>query len=191
MNYLAFDLEIYGLDENYQMSNATITPYTAILCHVTFPYDKIAKDTVKALPGATYADGAWLVPILHLPRLKLIFAGMTVAPAVVASYHELLRRMRADLTGHEHRRGALGQHIGEVLSLHAVGLATLHQTAQDAPKRTKTAQDTNTTLPDDSRPVSVAQEESQFALLLRSLQGAVKAEERKASFRQRRNHWTF
>lgn len=59
------------------MTHVTITPSTAILCNIAFDYDESTKEQVKALAGANYQAGQWIVPILHLPTLKLIFSTMT------------------------------------------------------------------------------------------------------------------
>lgn len=117
--------------------HATITSHTATICAVAFDYDAATKNAVKELAGATYADGAWLVPILHLPVLKLIFSTMTVAPDVVANYHELLRRMLCDFVGSQHRKGALGTHIAELMERHAVGIAAVTAKGWQPSARTK------------------------------------------------------
>ena len=63
--------------------------------------------------------------MLELPTLKGIFDTMTVDPAVVAAYHEALRKMLDQLLPSAHRRGNLGQHIAELMSLHANGIAAI------------------------------------------------------------------
>lgn len=110
------------------MTHATITPHTAILCIVAFTYDEPTIATIKALPGANFDGHNWIVPILHLPILKLIFSTLTVAPEVVKAYHELLRRMLTDFAGSKHRKGALGQHITELQQRHAVGISAVRKT---------------------------------------------------------------
>lgn len=119
------------------MKHATITRHTATICVVAFDYDVATRNAVKELAGATYADGAWLVPILHLPVLKLIFSTMTVAPDVVANYHELLRQMLCDFVGSQHRKGALGTHIAELIERHAVGIAAVTAKGWQPSARTK------------------------------------------------------
>lgn len=115
--------------------HATISPINAILCAVAFDYDETAKDAVKHLAGTSYAGGAWRVPILHLPTLKTIFGTMTVDPAVVGAYHELLRRMLDDLASSAHRKGNLGAHITELMERHAIGIAHIKaQTKADDPQ---------------------------------------------------------
>lgn len=109
------------------MTHANITPNTAILCTVAFDYDYATKETILALAGAAFDGHNWIVPILHLPILKLIFSSMTVAPKVVTAYHELLRRMLTDLDSSSHRKGALGQHITELQQRHAVGISAVHK----------------------------------------------------------------
>lgn len=108
------------------MTHATITPHDRH-CAVTMTgYDLAHKEAVKALAGAEYIGGAWVVSALHLPTLKAIFDTMTVAPEVVAAYHEALRRMCDDLLPSAHRKGALGQHIAELMRLHANGIAAIN-----------------------------------------------------------------
>jgi hypothetical protein len=106
------------------MTHATITPNTPILCTVEFPYDEATKNIVKELAGATYANSLWTLPIMHLPTLKGIFATLTVDPAVVTAYHALLRKMLRQLEG-QHRKGALGKAIADLLDKHAVGIAAI------------------------------------------------------------------
>lgn len=107
------------------MTHATITPHGRH-CAVTMTgYDLAHKEAIKALAGAEYIGGAWVVSVLHLPTLKAIFDSMTVAPEVVATYHEALRRMCDQLLPSAHRRGALGQHIAELMRLHANGITAI------------------------------------------------------------------
>lgn len=107
------------------MTHATITPHSQH-CAVTMTgYDLAHKEAVKALAGAEYIGGAWVVSVLHLPTLKAIFNTLTVAPEVVAAYHEALRKMCDQLLPSAHRKGALGQHIAELMSLHANGIAAI------------------------------------------------------------------
>jgi hypothetical protein len=105
------------------MTHATISRHDAICCAVRC--DIAAKDSVKALAGATF-DGdskAWIVPTMHLPTLKGIFDSMTVAPEVISAYHELLRRMLCDTMTSAGRKGELGRHLAELHERHAVGIA--------------------------------------------------------------------
>lgn len=107
------------------MTHATITPHGRH-CAVTMTgYDLAQKEAVKALAGAEYGGGAWIVSVLHLPTLKAIFDTMTVDPAVVAAYHDALRQMLDQLLPSAHRQGALGQHIAELMRLHANGIAAI------------------------------------------------------------------
>lgn len=166
------------------MTHATITPNTAILCDVAFDYDESSKEAVKALAGATYTAGLWIVPILHLPVLKLIFSTMSVAPEVVADYHALLKRMLSDFAGSEHRKGALGNHISELKSLHAIGITAVLKTGwkpTEGPQRIKPANDTTVTHPVDSSPVSISPaEEKAIGLWLRGSKNAAANAEKKA-----------
>lgn len=166
------------------MTHATITPNTAILCNVAFDYDEHSKEAVKALAGATYTAGLWIVPILHLPVLKLIFSTMSVAPEVVSAYHELLKRMLSDFAGSEHRKGALGNHITELKSLHAIGIAAVLKTGWKSVERTivpKTIECTTPLSKNDSRPVSVSQEEERaLSLWLKGAKNAAANAEKKA-----------
>lgn len=115
------------------MTHATITPHDHH-CAVTMTgYDLAHKEAVKALAGAEYIGGAWVVSVLHLPTLKAIFDTMTVDPAVVAAYHEALRRMCDQLLPSAHRKGALGQHIAELMSLHANGIAAIRKAGYQPP----------------------------------------------------------
>lgn len=102
------------------MTHATISAYTATLCIVEFGYSELAKSVVKSLPGAEYADKQWIVPILHLPTLKTIFTKLTVEQAVIDAYHRLLRRMVANMKGHERDKGVKG-----LLDKHALGIAAM------------------------------------------------------------------
>jgi len=168
------------------MTHATITPNTAILCDVAFDYDEPSKEAVKALAGATFDDigKVWIVPILHLPVLKLIFSTMTVAPEVVSAYHALLKRMLTDFAGSEHRKGALGNHITELKSLHAIGITAVLKTGWKPLERTivpKTIECTTPLSKNDSRPVSVSQEEERaLSLWLKGAKNAHANAEKKA-----------
>jgi hypothetical protein len=147
-------------------------------------FDLAHKEAVKALPGATYADGAWLVPILHLPLLKAIFDTTHADPAVVAAYHELLRRMLDDLAGSSHRKGALGQHISEVIRIHANGIAYITAAGWQPTQRPQTPR---------PAPPPTESGDSELSLLARSVRGAVKADARKAAMiakrqQRRRTH---
>ena len=168
------------------MTHATITPHTAILCNVAFDYDEVSKEAVKALAGATFDDigKVWTVPILHLPVLKLIFSTMTVAPEVVADYHALLKRMLSDFAGSEHRKGALGNHISELKSLHAIGITAVLKTGWKPVERTmvpKTIERTTPLLKIDSISVSISPaEEKAIGLWLRGSKNAAANAEKKA-----------
>lgn len=85
------------------------------------------KATIKDFAGATYDsnDNTWRLSPLHLPIVKPLFDSMTVAPEVVAAYHEALRQMCDQLLPSAHRKGALGQHIAELMRLHANGIAAI------------------------------------------------------------------
>jgi hypothetical protein len=106
------------------MTHAHVTPNTPILCTVEFDYSPQIKDAVKELAGSNYANSLWTLPIMHLPTLKTIFATLTVDPAVVTAYHALLRKMLRQLEG-QHRKGALGKAIADLLDKHAVGIAAI------------------------------------------------------------------
>ncbi len=115
------------------MTHATITPHGRH-CAVTMTgYDLAHKEAVKALAGAEYIGGAWVVSVLHLPTLKAIFDTMTVEPAVVAAYHKALRKMCDELLPSAHRKGALGQHIAELMRLHANGIAAIKKAGYTPP----------------------------------------------------------
>lgn len=101
------------------MTHATIKAHTAKLCIVEFAYDVATKDAVKALAGVEF-DGRWIVPVMHLPTLKGVFDKLTVEPAVVDAYYVLLRRMVADMKGHERKKG-----VKALLEKHAVGIAAM------------------------------------------------------------------
>lgn len=155
--------------------HATVNYHDAICSAVAFAYDAATKDAVKALPGADFDGHAWLVPILHLPALKLIFSSLTVTPEVVAAYQSLLRRMLCDFCGHK---------LPKALSdKHATGIA--HITANGW-------RPTPTPRPQFVAPVATLPEPAPMvddpglALWLRSVQGAVKADERKAAMLSRR-----
>jgi len=105
------------------MTHATITAHSATACIVEFPFDEQAKNAIKALPGSTYDGHVWSTAIMHLPTLKGIFGSMDVEPEVIQCYHELLKRMLCDLTGHEHCKAAQ-----ELMAKHAVGIAAVMST---------------------------------------------------------------
>lgn len=94
-----------------------------------------AKAAIKELAGAAYDsnDNTWRLSPMHLPTLKAIFDTMTVDPAAVAAYHEALCRMCDDLLPSAHRKGALGQHIAELMSLHANGIAAIKKAGYTPP----------------------------------------------------------
>lgn len=115
------------------MTHATITAHDRH-CAVTMTgYDLAHKEAVKSLAGAEYIGGAWVVSVMHLPTLKAIFDTLTVDPSVVAAYHEALRRMCDDLLPSAHRKGALGQHIAELMRLHANGIAAIKRAGYTPP----------------------------------------------------------
>lgn len=151
------------------MTHATITPNTAILCNVAFDYAESTKEQVKALAGANYQAGQWIVPIMHLPTLKLIFSTMTVAPEVVSAYHELLKRMLNDFAGSEHRKGALGQHIAELQQRHAVGIAAVRKTGW---KPTPRPRATVAPSPKTQPPAETVPEDRALGLLLSGIKNA-------------------
>lgn len=155
--------------------NVTISYHDAVCCAVAFAYDVATKDTVKALPGATYDDGAWIVPILHLPILKLIFDSMTVAPEVVTAYQALLKRMLCDALADD------GNLLAATLFRHANGIAHVTATGWQPtrqPRRQYVAQPVTVTTVE---PAVIAPD---LALWLRSVQGAVKADERKENIKR-------
>jgi hypothetical protein len=177
------------------MTHATITPHGRH-CAVTMTgYSPAHKEAVKALAGAEYIGGAWVVSVLALPTLKGIFDTMTVEPAVVAAYHQAIRRMCDQLLPSAHRKGNKGQHIAELMSLHANGIAAIkakgyqppthrHTEAPGASKSEKSTRTTNTHVSTQPTPVSASQEPIQddkaLTLWLTGAQNAAKAEERKA-----------
>lgn len=151
------------------MTHATITPHTAILCKVAFDYAESTKEHVKALAGANFDGHNWIVPILHLPILKLIFSTMTVAPEVVKAYHELLKRMLDDLDSSSHRKGALGQHIKDLMERHAVGIAAVRKTGW---KPTPRPRATVAPAPLPQSEPAPASEDRALALLLSGIKNA-------------------
>lgn len=157
------------------MTHATITCHSATLAIVEFAYDAATKDAVKALPGADFDGHAWLVPILHLPTLKGIFDTMTVAPEVVAAYHALLRRMLCDLCGHKMPKALSDKHATGIAHITANGW---RPTPTPRPQFVAPV----ATLPEPAPMV----DDPGLALWLRSVQGAVKAEERKAAMMAKR-----
>lgn len=165
------------------MTHATITRHSAILCCVEFAFHAATKDAVKALPGAEYADGVWIVPTMHLPTLKGIFDSMTVAPEVISAYHELLRRMLCDTMTSAGRKGELGRHLAELHERHAVGIAHVMATGW---------QPTPSARPQHAaQPVPVAEaapvvDAPDLAIWLRSSRRAVVNEERKAAMLAKR-----
>jgi len=161
------------------MTHATITRHDAICCAVRCAI--AAKDGVKALAGATF-DGdnkAWIVPTMHLPTLKGIFSTMTVAPEVISAYHELLRRMLCDTMTSTGRKGAIGQHLAELRTLHANGIAHVMASGWQPTPTLRPRY----VVPHTPAPVPVV-EDAGLALWLRSGQGAVKAEERKENVKR-------
>lgn len=176
------------------MTHATITPHGRH-CAVTMTgYDLAHKEAVKALPGAEYIGGAWVVSVLHLPTLKAIFDTMTVEPAVVAAYHAALRRMCDDLLPHTHRRGNLGQHIAELMSLHANGIAAIYRNGYKAPESTKSKGKVQTAIEQPTtqkRAVSASctgNGDHALTLWLHGAQNAAKQAERKAAIERKRRH---
>jgi hypothetical protein len=82
------------------MTTATITHVDSNTMALRMDnFDGKRKDEIKAMAGAAYDNGAWLLSPMHLPRLKPLFSRMTVAPEVIAAYHAALRRMMDDLSG--------------------------------------------------------------------------------------------
>lgn len=175
-------------------------------------YNARLKDEVKALAGAIYENGAWLLSPMHLSRLKPLFSRMTVEPAVVEAYHAALCRMMDDLSGSLHRKGALGQHIAEVMELHAAGIAAIRAKgyvqplASDAKKEAierpiplSRSYPTPTNLSfDGDTPVKPSEalltskairrdaKNADLAVWLQATQNAVKKEERKADMLRRK-----
>lgn len=175
------------------MTHATITPHDRH-CAVTMTgYSPAHKEAVKALAGAEYVGGAWIVSVMALPTLKAIFDTMTVDPAVVAAYHDALRRMCDQLLPSAHRKGNLGQHIAELMSLHANGIAAIkakgyappthrHVEAPGTSKNEKSHHDTTKASTTQPAPVSASQEPSgdkALTLWLTGAQNAAKAADRK------------
>jgi len=114
-----------------------------------------------------------------------------VEPAVVVAYHEALRRMLDDLLPSAHRKGALGQHIAELMSLHANGIAAIKAKGYtppthkhvEAPRTTEndfSTYDTTTQPTTQNRPVSVPQaEDPALAIWLTGAKNAHKNAEKK------------
>lgn len=102
------------------MIKATIRAYRDKLCIVEFGYNPGQKDAIKALAGAEFDGERWIVPVMHLPTLKTIFAKLTVEPAVVEAYHRLLQRMVDDLDGFKKQKG-----VKDILKKHSVGIAAM------------------------------------------------------------------
>lgn len=174
------------------MTHAAIHYTNATTMSVEFAYDEQQKDAIKALPGTSFDGGQWIVPIMHLPRMKPLFDCLTVALAVVAAYHSLLRRMVTDFATSQHRKGALGQHIAELMALHANGIvaAKATETPQTGQGKRKTAPTTIMGAKIKSSPVSASQpansDDRQLALWLRGVKNAMATEEKK-SYTRRRN----
>lgn len=176
------------------MTHATIISHGKHCAVTMTDYDLAHKEAVKALPGAEYISGAWIVSVLHLPTLKAIFDTMTVEPAVVAAYHEALRRMCDQLLPHTHRKGNLGQHIAELMRLHANGIAAIKAKGYtppthrhvEAPGTSKNKISTHTTtapLTTQNSPVSASHtptDDPALTLWLHGAQNAAKQAERKA-----------
>jgi DNA-binding ferritin-like protein len=93
---------------------------------------------------------------MHLPLIKATFDAMHVDPMVVTAYHQLLRRMMDDLAGSMHRKGALGQHIAELMERHANGIARIVQNGYKPLERTKSAYTTANVPTNESSAVSVS-----------------------------------
>jgi hypothetical protein len=177
------------------MTHATITPHDRH-CAVTMTgYDLAHKEAVKALAGAEYIGGAWIVSVLALPTLKGIFDTMAVEPAVVAAYHDALRRMCDQLLPSAHRKGNLGQHIAELMSLHANGIAAIKSKGYTPPtyrhaealERAKNSFSTHTTTPQPATQNSLVSashgasgEDKALTMWLTGARNAAKAAERKA-----------
>lgn len=167
------------------MTHATITRHSATLAAVDFAYDAATKEAIKALPGATFDGSVWLVPTMHLPTLKTLFDGMTVAPEVVADYHHLLKRFLCDTMTSTDRRGEVGRHLAELHARHAVGIAHVLATGW---------QPTPTPRPQHGQPSVVVPEAvpvvdaPDLALWLRSSRRAVANEERKQAMKAKRRH---
>jgi hypothetical protein len=161
------------------MTHAHVTPNTPILCTVEFDYSPQIKDAVKELAGSNYANSLWTLPIMHLPTLKTIFATLTVDPAVVTAYHALLRKMLRQLEG-QHRKGAMGKAIADLLDKHAVGIAAVYKSGWTPTERPQTQY--VPTLPPTVQPdrptVNVSKGEQ---LWFNGVQNAAKAKERKAA----------
>lgn len=151
--------------------HATISYHDAVCCAVAFAFDAATKDTIKALPGADFDGHTWILPILHLPILKLIFSTLTVAPDVVSAYHGLLRKMLGDFL-------ACGQPLPKHLAAkHANGITMVLRHGPVAPTMVNRPVATMATA---NHGVDHGEHEDHgLALWLRSVQGAVKAEERK------------
>lgn len=155
--------------------HATISYHDAVCCAVAFAYDAATKDAVKALPGADFDGHAWLVPILHLPTLKSMFDTMTVAPEVVAAYQSLLRRMLCDFCGHKMPKALAEKHATVIERITANGW-------QPTPTPRPQPVAMGAPVPEPAPMV----EDPGLALWLRSVQGAVKADERKAAMLAKR-----
>lgn len=163
------------------MSSATITYIDAIDCRVDFGYDERVKNTIKTLPGATYNNKAWIVPIMHLPILEALFIHIDIDPAVLAAYYDALKRMLQDFAGSEHRQGQLDLHIKELMQKHAKGIE--HVTCNWQPKPA-----THRPMPRPEQPVTQPPliEDRGLSLFLAGSKNAVKAEAKKAQYNRKR-----
>lgn len=164
------------------MIHATIAHHSATLCTVSFIYDKDAKEAVKALAGASYDDGVWIIPIMHLPTLKAIFAAMDVAPEVVANYHRLLKQMMCDTATSVGVKGEVGRHLAELYARHANGIAHVLATGWQPTSSVPAA------VPVAPKPEPTpAMRDDALELWLKGSRNAMKATERKATMIARRH----
>lgn len=153
------------------MTHATITAHTSTVAVIEFAYSVATKDAVKSLPGSQYADGVWLVAIMHLPTLKTLFSSLDVEPAVVVAYHDLLKRMMCDLAGHEHCKAAK-----ELTAKHANGIAAIVATGWQP---TRTLRPHRTPLQPVSGPVEA--KDGDLVIFLAGVKNAKKAADRKTA----------
>lgn len=182
------------------MTHARILPAGPGLCLVDFAFNEAAKNAVKALPGAEFTGGKWVVPTLSLPALKAIFATLTVEPAVIQAYHSLLRRMLEDFAGAGLtvwlegsqvrskclRKGELGRHLAEVIGTHRPGIAAvLRQGPIVATVRVERAEPVQTVLVPEAEPVT----DPTLEIFLKGVKNAQKKADQKEAIAKNSKRW--